>query len=113
MIYLLSDDLIDSSRIRGFGAAQGESITVCKTIGQLSECLKSQPGHLIADLTHPEWDGEQILSQIPENYFLIGFGPHVAAELLRKARQVGCKKVMPRSQFFEELPTRLAEWFQV
>ena len=35
---------------------------------------------------------------------------HVDAAGLRAAREAGCDPVLPRSQFVEALPLRLAEW---
>jgi hypothetical protein len=30
---------------------------------------------------------------------------------LHRAREAGCDRVLPRSQFVEELPTSLVSWF--
>jgi DNA-binding NarL/FixJ family response regulator len=41
---------------------------------------------------------------------IIGYGSHVDAATLRQAREAGCDRVLPRSQFVVELPNALVEW---
>ena len=43
--------------------------------------------------------------------FVVAYGPHMNAPVLKEARAAGCDVVMPRSQFVEELGTSLPEWF--
>ena len=40
---------------------------------------------------------------------VLAFGRHTEAALLREARDAGCDRVVPRSQFVEEMPSLLAE----
>jgi hypothetical protein len=40
----------------------------------------------------------------------VGFAPHVAADLLKAAREAGVDRVMPRSQFAKQLEGGLKDW---
>ena len=43
---------------------------------------------------------------------LIGFGSHVDAAGLQRARDAGCNLVMPRSKLVQELATKLLGWIE-
>ncbi len=44
----------------------------------------------------------EIIKSVPNK--CIAFGSHIDIDLLNKARDLGCKQVLPRSKFFEDLP---------
>lgn len=112
---LLSDDLIDTSRITGEARAQGVSLKSARSLEQLHElCLKESPTCVIVNLHHPGLDVSPLLdlmrhelSPMPR---VIGFGSHVDAERLKAARAAGCDLVLPRSAFFEQLSGLLKEF---
>lgn len=56
---------------------------------------------ILVDMTHKDAFG--VIENIPDK--CIAFGPHVNVDLFKKARLLGCKKVLARSRFFEELPS--------
>ena len=112
---LLSDDLIDSSRVTTTGKSFNLTIKQMRTWSQLVEQLQSNAvSCIIVDLHHPELQLEELirLSQSQSTKpKIIGYGSHVDAVRLKSARQSGLDQVMPRSQFFEELNTKLPNWF--
>jgi hypothetical protein len=102
MIYVLSDDLMDSSKIlttlraEGIEGKQLRSLTVCKTV-------TPQPGDsLVIDLHFPDLNLPEILDQFT-GCSTIAYGSHVDAQRLRSARELGVQKVLPRSSFFGDV----------
>jgi PleD family two-component response regulator len=111
---LLSDDLIDSSRVITTGKSLNLTIKQMRTWSQLVDQLQSNVvSCIIVDLHHPELQLEELVrirqSQSTKPR-IIGYGSHVDAIRLKSARQAGLDQVMPRSQFFEELNTQLPNW---
>jgi len=112
---LLSDDLIDSSRIAG--AARALDLTV-KTVTSVEQLLKlsseQPPSCLLVDLHFPGLDLAELLRGLRENGTasprLVGYGSHVDAARLKAAREAGCDLVLPRSAFFERLPQEIGAW---
>jgi CheY-like chemotaxis protein len=112
---LLSDDLIFSSRIAGEARAQGVTVKTARSVEAL-EALARQPsprcvlldlalaGPVIGELVRRLRDGG-----VPR---VVAYGSHVDTATLRAAREAGCDVVLPRSQFVEELPRALGEWFR-
>jgi hypothetical protein len=49
----------------------------------------------------------EIIELVPDK--CVAFGSHIDVELLNKAKEVGCNKVMARSKFFEDLPSLVNE----
>jgi DNA-binding NarL/FixJ family response regulator len=108
---LLCDDLLFTSRIAGTAAALGLTLRVAKTIGELEGILQqSAPACVILDLHTPGLDIDKLAKATPRP-FLVGYGSHVDAATLKKARDAGCDVVWPRSKFMEELATALPTWF--
>jgi CheY-like chemotaxis protein len=111
---MLCDDLIFFSRVESVARASGVAIRWTKTV---SEALKltqdATPKVLILDLHLPELELETFLQKLPRGADLpciVAYGSHVEAEVLRHARKAGCDRVMPRSQFVEELERELPKW---
>jgi CheY-like chemotaxis protein len=111
---LLSDDLLFRSRITGTAEALGLKIKAVRSPQDLlreaptlgSACILidlHNPGLVIGDVVR----GLRALDPVPR---IIGYGSHVDTATLRQAREAGCDRVLPRSQFVEELPRALAEW---
>jgi len=56
---------------------------------------------ILVDMMHK--DAFEIIKNNPNK--CIAFGPHTNVDLFDNARLLGCKKVLARSRFFEELPS--------
>lgn len=112
---LLCDDLLVTSRIAGTTQALGFTLHTAKTIEQLEGFLRQSPPRcVIVDLHTPSLNIDDLAGKIAElspRPFLVGYGSHVDAATLKKARDAGCDVVWPRSKFMEELTTALPLWF--
>lgn len=101
---LLCDDLMFSSRLAGAAQQQGVRVEVFRDAGDLvSAAQRVQPRCVVLDLDAPGLDIAQTvadLRSLPQPPKIIGYGPHVRAELLAAARDAGCDLVLPRSQVF-------------
>jgi CheY-like chemotaxis protein len=108
---VLSDDLLDSSRVVGHGRAAGLAVLTCRDAPALLAALARGPVLAILDLHHP---GLDVAATVPAlkagGVRVVGYGSHVDAARLKAARQAGCDEVLPRSAFFEGLEQRLREW---
>lgn len=112
---VLCDDLIFFSRIAGAARASGHTVRQARTPAELIELARGQqPGGVILDLHHPGLDLPALLVDLrtvcPAMPRVIGYGSHVEAEVLRSARKTGCDRVLPRSQFAEELEHAIEQW---
>ena len=114
MILLISDDLLDASKTTGSARAGAIPIMQCKSLTVAILRLKqNEITCCIADLQCPGLDVEGLIALLAEQKKkprVIAYGSHVDAALLSAARKAGCDEVMPRSQFFEEMPAKIAEW---
>ena len=112
---LLCDDLIFASRITGTARALGLSLRCVKTLGDLLQFARQTPPRcVILDLNLPGLNIDELMQEFSardRKPFTIGYGSHVDAATLKKAREAGCDIVWPRSKFVEELPTALPLWF--
>ena len=111
---LLSDDLIDGSKVTATARANGWRVTQLRSVDAvIAAAAEQSPGCVMADLHHAGLDLTSFVRALKEaspSACLIGFGSHVDAARLKAARLAGFDRVMPRSQFFDEMPTRLGEW---
>jgi CheY-like chemotaxis protein len=112
---LLSDDLIDTSRIVGAGRDRGVTIQWARHLGGLATLARQEaPRLVLVDLANPGLSVADLLGVLrqvcPAMPRVVAYGPHVDAAGLRAARQAGCDVVLPRSAFLEELSSRLPEW---
>ncbi|HJZ57207.1 MAG TPA: hypothetical protein VKE74_19715 [Gemmataceae bacterium] len=112
---MLCDDLIFFSRVAGTARAAGLSVRQARTPAAVLELARQQtPGGVIIDLHNAGLDLPALLAELKAACAVmprtIAFGSHVEAETLRAARKAGCDRVMPRSQFVEELEADLAGW---
>jgi CheY-like chemotaxis protein len=111
--YLLSDDLIFSSRVTGTARDLGHEVRVAKSASQLANLIAQQmPQCLLVDLHNPGLSIADLLHDMsaPRPY-VVAYGSHVDTAILNAARKAGYGLVLPRSQFVERLPTELTEWF--
>lgn len=114
MILLLCDDLIFTSKVTATARAVGVPVSVARTtIGLLAKVEAQPPACVILDLHNPTLLVSELLPQlraaVPAVH-VVGFGSHVDVIALKAARAAGCHEVLPRSQFAEELETRLPGW---
>ncbi len=114
---MLCDDLIFFSRVSGAARAAGLSMRMVRTTADLlAAARESPPGGVIVDVHNSGLDLPTLLAELkaacPAMPRVIAYGSHVEAATLRAARQAGCDPVLPRSQFVEELETKIAEWLQ-
>jgi CheY-like chemotaxis protein len=111
---LLSDDLIFTSRIVGTGRDLGCAIRVAKTADALLALARQAPPVcVIVDLHNPGLKIAEFaaaLKGLSPPPTLIGYGSHVDTATLKAARAAGCDRVLPRSQFVEDLPAELPRW---
>ena len=113
--FMLCDDLIFFSRVAGAARAAGLNVRMVRTAADLLAAVRTEPPRgVIVDVHNPGLDLPSLLTQLqdacPTMPRVIAYGSHVEAAVLRAARQAGCDRVMPRSQFVEELEGKIGEW---
>ena len=111
---LLSDDLIFTSRIAGTARALGLELQTVRTAAALEKAASERtPACVILDLHHPELNLTTLVPILKQSApcTIVGYGSHVAADVLHNARVAGCDVVLPRSKFVEDLATELPHWF--
>jgi CheY-like chemotaxis protein len=112
---LLSDDLLDGSRVAGAGRDQGVAVRWARDLGALEALARQEaPPLVLVDLAGPGLSVGSLLDVLraacPVMPRVVAYGAHVDAAGLRAAREAGCDLVLPRSAFFEQLPSRLGQW---
>jgi CheY-like chemotaxis protein len=112
---VLCDDLIFFSRIAEAARASGLTVRQVRTQSELLALARRQPpGGVILDLHNPGLDLPTVLAELRAASAAMprvtAYGSHVEAEVLRAARKAGCDRVLPRSQFVEELEGAIGEW---
>jgi DNA-binding response OmpR family regulator len=108
---VLSDDLLDASRVIGDGRAAGLAVLQCRDIGGVTAALERLPVLVVLDLHHPGLDGEALVPILKAvGAKVIGYGSHVDAARLKAGRKAGCDEVLPRSAFFDGLEGKLRAW---
>jgi DNA-binding NarL/FixJ family response regulator len=114
--FLLSDDMIFTSRIVGTGRDLGVNIKPTKTADDLLALAGQQtPRCVIVDLSNAGLKITEFMKHLAENCsprpFVVAYGSHVDTATLRAGRDAGCDLVWPRSKFVEELPRVMRDWF--
>jgi len=112
---MLCDDLIFFSRVSGAARAVGLSVRMVRSAVDLVTAARTNsPAGIILDVHNPGLNLPALLAELreacPTMPRVIAYGSHVEAATLRAARQAGCDRVLPRSQFVEELETKIGEW---
>jgi DNA-binding NarL/FixJ family response regulator len=112
---LLCDDLLFTSRIVGTANALGLTLDAVKSVVELEGFLrKSTPRCVILDLQTADLNIDELSKKIAAfapRPMLIGYGSHVDAATLKRARDAGFDVVWPRSKFVDDLATALPSWF--
>ena len=116
--YLLSDDLIFTSRIAGTAQGFGLTLKPARSVEVLRALVQEQsPRCVIVDLALPGLNLPVLIGRLraacPTMPRLVAYGSHVDAAGLRAAREAGCDVVLPRSAFVEQLPAQLPQWLSV
>ena len=112
---ILSDDMIDGSRIGGHAKALGFEVLIARTQSQAVGFLEKQPAAVLADLHNDTLDPAALVTAVSATIprpRIVAFGSHVDAQRLKNARAAGCDLVLPRSAFFDDLDGNLTEWCQ-
>jgi CheY-like chemotaxis protein len=111
---VLSDDLLFSSRITGTAEGLGLTVRTARTSDELMRQAELvRPTCVLLDLHNPGLDISDLVARLKTldpPPLLVAYGAHVEAATLHKARQAGCDRVLPRSQFVEELVEALPTW---
>lgn len=112
---MLCDDLIFFSRVSGTARAAGLTVRQARTAAAVLDLARREPpGGVLIDLQNDGLDLPALLAGLreacPAMPRTVAFGSHVLADVLKAARQAGCDRVMPRSQFVKELEAELPGW---
>jgi CheY-like chemotaxis protein len=116
--YVLSDDLIFTSRITGTARDLGLTMTPARSADVLlGMAARKAPRCVIIDLANPGLDLPMLLRSLGESISpsprVVAYGSHVDTATLKAAREAGCEPVLPRSKFVEVLPKELPTWFGI
>lgn len=108
---LLSDDLVDASRVVGDGKAAGLAVRHCRDLVRLLDAIPQGPALIVLDLHFPGLNLNEVLPLArTAGSKVVAFGPHVDANGLKAAREAGCDEVLPRSAFYKGLEEKLRQW---
>jgi CheY-like chemotaxis protein len=108
---VLSDDLIDASRVIGEGRAAGVAVLQCRDTSTINRCTERKPTLVVLDLHNPGLDVATLVPALKaQGIKVVAFGSHIDAPRLKAARQAGCDEVLPRSAFFDGLQAKLKSW---
>jgi CheY-like chemotaxis protein len=115
--YVLSDDLMFTSRITGTARSLGLTIKPARSVEALEALANEEnPRCIIMDLANPGLAVSDLVQHLRETCTpiprIVAYGSHVDAAGLKSARDAGCDVVLPRSAFVEQLPHKLVEWMQ-
>ena len=112
LVYLLSDDLMFTSRVSATAHALGLNVSTVRSQQQLINMTAAgAPKCLLVDLHNPGLAiGELVKSLAQPRPFVVAYGSHVDAAALQAARDAGCDLVLPRSKFTETLEKSLPAW---
>lgn len=110
---LLCDDLLFSSRITATARAAGLPMRIVRSFAEIESMAGNDARCVIIDLSLMPANIANAVARIrtaQRQPFVVAYGSHVDAALLRSAREAGCDVVLPRSKFVEQLPTELKNW---
>ena len=104
-------ELMVGVRIEEAGKSVGALVEVEEANADIgAQIRRVRPDLVVADLALEGLDlGALAAAARAAGAPLIGFYPHVDAELRRKARAAGIEKLYPRSRFLRELPEILRD----
>lgn len=98
------NDLFLRSKINAVAQAAQVDIKIFGDLGRLRAQLGNDPALVLINLGELSRQDVSLLPEVRQaGHRVIGFLSHVEVELARVVHATGCQ-VMPRSQFFEQLP---------
>ena len=110
-VVALMDDLFFQAKVMETAKHLGLNLRICGTPDAfLAEIGQQAPGLIVVDL-NARSEPLSAIERLPANAReipMVAFLSHVQSELAAKARAAGCREVMPRSQFTQNLATILA-----
>lgn len=110
-VLALLDDIFFQAKLLETAKQLGVDLRTCQTPDALeAEIAKATPKLVLVDLnahTNP-LDAVGRVRASGREIPLIGFLSHVQLDLAERARVAGCREVMPRSKFTQNLATILA-----
>jgi DNA-binding NarL/FixJ family response regulator len=110
-VLALVDDLFFQAKIVETARHLAVDLRICTTPDALlAEISKATPKLVVVDLNSRNQPLEAIQRMLvtAPNMPLVAFLSHVQTELAEQARAAGCREVMPRSKFTNDLATILA-----
>jgi CheY-like chemotaxis protein len=113
--YLLSDDLMFTSRITGTARDLGLVVKPFRAAAIMQGLAQKQPPRcVLLDLANPTLAVEELVPWLKAECVppprVVAYGSHVDVDVLKAAREAGCDVVLPRSKFVEDLPNALPAW---
>jgi CheY-like chemotaxis protein len=101
-------DLFFVAKIQSAGRMVGVDLLFAKSIDELLEEVQSAADLVVLDLNDSNLDFLEALGRLrrqPETASVptLAYFSHVDADLARQAREAGCARVLPRSQFSSRL----------
>ena len=110
-VLALVDDLFFQAKIVETARHLAVDLRICTTPDALlAEISKATPKLVVVDLNSRNQPLEAIqrMQATAPDVPLVGFLSHVQTELAEQAHAAGCREVMPRSKFTNDLATILA-----
>lgn len=112
---ILVDDLMFASQVQGLARSAGVQLQWVRNAEKaMEQCPISRPACVILDVNLIGAGIEELVASFKTMGepapILIGFGSHVDAASLHRARDAGCDLVMPRSKLVQDLAARLPDW---
>ena len=103
-IVAFTGDLMFSSNIEATLARDGHEVSVVEDLAALERELNGDSVDLvILDLHAGAEAGAVVMLCQPQGVPVLAFGRHTEPALLRSARESGCREVVPRSTFVEQM----------
>ncbi len=114
MILTVVDDLIFFSKIVEAARRTGTQVKSLAPMQLAQELRQNTDCQIILDLNLRSGDAVDLVRMLKTDPAtrgvpILGFVSHVQTDLIRRAREAGCDKVVARSAFSEQLPQLLAE----
>ncbi len=109
-VLALIDDIFFQAKIGETAKQLGLEFRACTTVDALESELTREPPKLVVIDLNARANPLDAISRVTmsaQATALIGFLSHVQVDLAEKARAAGCREVMPRSKFTQNMATIL------
>ena len=114
IVYIVDGDASVREGLARLMDAAGLEPRPCVSVEEFLTMVQKEPSScVLLDLHNPGLDIESTVRQLKKLTsppFVVGYGSHVDAPTLKRARDAGCDLVLPRSKFVEELRSKLPDW---